>query len=80
MIDRWLEILSKPKVMWTVADDVLLYVIPAVIVIGLMFVWWVFGVIFEWLREKMNKVLHKKIGEANDAEDKSAEDSGDEHL
>lgn len=80
MIERWLEILSKPKVMWTVADDVLLYVIPAVIVIGLMFVWWVFGVIFEELREKMNKVLHKKIGEVKDAEDKSAEDSGDEHL
>ena len=80
MIDRWLEILSKPKVMWTVADELLLYVIPIVIVVGLMFIWWIFGVIFDWLREKMNKILHKKLGEVKDAEDKPAEDSGDEHL
>ena len=80
MIDRWLEILSKPKVMWTVVDELLLYVIPIVIVIGLMFIWWIFGVIFDWLREKTNKILHKKIGAVKDAEDKPTEDSGDEHL
>ena len=51
MIDWWLEVISKPKMQWTVADEVISWLVPILIVSVMAVI--ILGM--SWLIDKIKK-------------------------